>query len=61
VPNETHVDGFWQRHRDDAYELVAGLRNGSYMSEEEQRRVVANGQAFAAQYTFEPSRWVGAK
>jgi hypothetical protein len=57
-PNVTHVD-FWQRHRDDAYDLVAGLRNGSYMGEEAQRRVAAEGQAFAAKYTFEPARWEG--
>lgn len=51
----THVD-FWQRSSDDAYEVVAGLRNGSYMSEEQQQQVAANGQMFAAKYTFEPAR-----
>ncbi len=55
-PNVTHVD-FWQRHRDDAYDLVAGLRNGSYMGEQAQREVAAQGQAFAAKFTFEPARW----
>jgi hypothetical protein len=53
--NVTHVD-FWQHHRDDAYDIVGGLRNGTYMSDEAQQQVAAAAQQFAAKYTFEPAR-----
>lgn len=54
-PNATHVD-FWLHDKDDAYDIVRGLRNGSYMSDEQQQGVAAAAQQFAAKYTFEPAR-----